>query len=65
MHNDPLIKLEDTEIPVDNEYKFLGVIFHRKLSFISHMKYSKTKTTRAQQLRVVTYTKWEASYTEC
>ena len=39
MHNDPLIKLEDTEIPVVNEYKFLGVIFDRKLSFISHIKY--------------------------
>ena len=36
MHNDPLIKLGDTEMPVINEYKFLGVIFDRKLSFISH-----------------------------
>ena len=58
MHNDPLIKLEDTEIPVVNEYKFLGFIFDRKLSFISHIKYLKTKTTRAQQLlQVVTHTK--------
>ena len=39
MHNDPLTKLEDTKIPVVNEYKFLGVIFDRKLSFISHIKY--------------------------
>ena len=58
MHNDLLIKLEDTEIPVINEYKSLGVIFNRKLSFISHIKYLKTKTTCAQQLlRVVTHTK--------
>ena len=55
MHNGPLIKLEDTEIPVVNKYKFQGVIF------ISHIKYLKTKTTSAQQLlRVVTYTKWGA-----
>ena len=50
MHNDPLIKLEDTEIPVINDDKFLRVIFNRKLSFISHIKYLKTKTTLAQQL---------------
>ena len=61
MHNDPLIKLEDTEIPVINDYKFLGVIFDRKLSFISHIKYLKTKTTCSQQLlRVVAHTKWGA-----
>ena len=47
MHNDPLIKLDDTEIPVVNEYKFLGVVFDRKLSFISHIKYLKTKTIRS------------------
>ena len=34
MHNDPLIKIEHTEIPVVDEYKFLGVIFDRKLTFI-------------------------------
>ena len=50
MHNDPLIKLENAEIPFVNEYKFLGIIFDRKLSFISHIKYLKTKTIRAQQL---------------
>ena len=61
MHHHPLIKLEDTEIPVVNEYKFLGVIFDRKLSFISHIKYLKTKTTHSQQLlRIVAHTKWGA-----
>ena len=61
MHNDPLIKLEDTEIPVVNESKFLGVIFDRKLSFISHIKYLRTKTTRTQLLlRIVAHTKWGA-----
>ena len=61
MHDDPVIKLENTEISVVNGYKFLGIIFDRKLSFISLIKYLKTKTTDAQQLpRVVTHTKWGA-----
>ena len=62
MHNDDLlIKLEDTEIPAVNEYKFLKVIFDRKLSFIPQLKYLETKTTRSQQqLRVVAHTKWGA-----
>ena len=60
MHNDLLIKLKDTEIPVVNEYKFLGVIFNRKLSFISHIKYLEIKTNSQLLLRVVTHTKWGA-----
>ena len=61
MRNDPFIKLENTGIPVVNKYKFQGVIFDRKLSFIFHIKYSKTKTIRIQQLlRVVAHTKWGA-----
>ena len=61
IHNDPLIKREDTEIPVVKEYKFLGIIFDRKLSFISHIKYLKTKSIRAQQIqREVAHTKWGA-----
>ena len=64
MHNDPLIKLEDKEIPVINEYKYLGVIFDRKLSFISHMKYLKTNTIRAQQQRGDLTVKRSLSYTE-
>ena len=54
-------QFEDTEIPVVDEYKFLGVIFNKKLTFISHTKYLKTKFTRAQQLLwVVTHTEWGA-----
>ena len=30
MHNNPVIKIEDSKIPVVNEYKFLGVIFPKK-----------------------------------
>ena len=61
MHNNPLIKLEHTDIPVIDEYKFLGIIFDRKFSHIPHIKYLKTKTTQVQQLlRVVAHTKWGA-----
>ena len=36
-------------------------MFDRKLSYMPHIKYLKTKTTRAQQLlRVVAHTKWGA-----
>ena len=61
MHNDPLIKLGDTKIPVVDEYKFLGVIFDRKLTFIPYIKYLKTKSIQAQQLlRVVVHTEYSA-----
>ena len=61
MPNNPAIKLEDTEIPVVNEYEFLRVIFNKKLTFIPHMKYLKTKSTQAQQLlQVVAHTEWGA-----
>ena len=61
MHNDPHIKLQHTDIPVVDEYKFLGIIFDRKLSCIPHLNYLKTKITRTQQLlRVVAHTKWGA-----
>ena len=60
---EPLIKLEDTEIPIINKYKFLGVIFDRKLSFISCIRYLKTKTTHTQQLLwIITHKKWGADH---
>ena len=61
IHNDPLLQIDDSEIPVVNEYKFLGIIFVKKLSFIPHIKYLKNKSTRAKQLlRVVAHTEWGA-----
>ena len=61
MHNDPLIKLEHTDIPVVDEFKFMGIMFDGKLSYIPHIKYLKTKTTRDQEpLQVVAHTKWGA-----
>ena len=57
LHNDPVLKLDGVEIPVVNQYKFLGVIFDRKLSFIPHINYFKAKRQKALQLlRVVAHT---------
>ena len=59
LHNDPVLKLDGVEIPVVDQYKFLGVIFDRKLSFIPHINYLKTKCHKALQLlRVVAHTDW-------
>ena len=61
MHNDLVIKIEDSVISVVDEYKYLGVIFDKKLTFIPHIKYLKNKSTSAQQLlQVVVHTEWGA-----
>ena len=41
LQNDPVLKLDGVEIPVVDQYKFVGVIFDRKLSFIPHINYLK------------------------
>ena len=47
--------------PVVDQYKFLGVIFDRKLSLIPHINYLKAKCHKALQLlRVVAHTDWGA-----
>ena len=37
MHNDPVLKLYSTEIPIVEELKFLGIIFDKKLTFELHI----------------------------
>ena len=60
-HNDPILTLDGTPIPVVEENKFLGVIFDRKLSFILHIKQLKAKCQKALNLlRVVAHTDWGA-----
>ena len=60
-HNDPILTLDGTSIPVVEENKFLGVIFDRKLSFIPHIKQLKAKCQKALNLlRVVAHTDWGA-----
>ena len=59
----PVLKIDDSEIPVINQYKFLDIIFDKKLSFIPHIRYLKNKSTRASQLlRIVAHTEWGADY---
>ena len=61
LHNDPVLKLDGVEIPVVDQYKFLGVIFDKKLSFIPHIHYLKAKCHKALQLlRVVAHMDWGA-----
>ena len=60
-HDDPILTLDGTPIPVVEENKFLGVIFDRKLSFIPHIKQLKAKCQKALNLlRVVAHTDWGA-----
>ena len=50
--------------PVVEESKFLGILFHRKLSFIPHIKYLKAKCLKALNLlKVLSHTSWGADRT--
>ena len=61
LHNDSVLKLDGVEIPIVEQYKFLGVIFDRNLSFIPHINYLKAKCHKALQLlRVVAHMNWGA-----
>ena len=35
MHNDPCLKLNGKNMPITDQYKFLGIIFDKRLSFIN------------------------------
>ncbi len=64
LHTDPDLKLYGTTIPVVGEYKFLGLIFDKKLSFIPHIKYLKDRCLRAMNLlKVVAHKDWGADCT--
>ena len=57
----PSLKLDGSEIPVVDKYKFLGIIFDKKLTFIPHLKYLKIKCNKTLQLlRVVAHKEWGA-----
>ena len=49
-HDDPVLHLYGSPIPVVEESKFFGMIFDRKLSFIPHVKYLKAKCFKALNL---------------
>ena len=46
LHNDTKLQLENKDIPVVNEYKFLRMIFDKK-TFIPHINYLKPKCNKA------------------
>jgi len=60
-HPEPQLYLNGTLIPVAEQVKFLGLMFDSKLTFLPHIKFLKTKCTKALNLlRVVAHTSWGA-----
>ena len=58
-HSDPTLTLNGKRIPVVEETKFLGLVFDRKLTFVPHLRYLRTKCLKALNLlRVVAHTSW-------
>ncbi len=57
LHLDPVLKIDHTEIPIVEHYKYLGIIFDCKLSFIPYIKYLRTKCNKTiQLLRTIAHT---------
>ena len=58
---DPDLKLYGVCIPVVNEFKFLGLIFDKKLTFKQHIIYLRDRCFKALNLwRVVAHKDWGA-----
>ena len=56
---EPNLKLYGQQLPVEEQVKFLGLFFDKKLSFIPHIKYMKDKCRKALQLlRVISSKDW-------
>ena len=63
-HDDRVLHLYGSPIPVVEESIFLGILFDRKLSFIPHIKYLKAKCLKALNLlKVLSHTSWGADRT--
>ncbi|KFM75393.1 RNA-directed DNA polymerase from mobile element jockey, partial [Stegodyphus mimosarum] len=61
LHPEPELHLGDSMIPVEPEVKFLGVMFDRKLTFLSHILYLREKCLkRLNLLKVLANTSWGA-----
>ena len=50
MHNQPTLTLNGSEIPITQQYKFLGITLDPKLSFIPHIKELRIKCNKTIQL---------------
>ena len=63
-YDDPELYLYGALIPVVEDFKFLGIIFDRKHSFIPHIKYLKAICLKALNLlKVLSHTNWGADHT--
>ena len=60
IHN-PTLNLDGSEIAVVDQYKFHGVIFIKKLSFIPHIQHLKEKCNKTLKLfRLIAHKDWNA-----
>lgn len=58
---EPTLMLDGSQIPVNDEVNFLGVIFGKKLNFKSHITNLKKKCLKALNvIKMVSSTKWGA-----
>jgi ribonuclease HI len=59
LHPDPLLTLNNINIPIVAETKFLGLFFDSKLSYIPHLKYLRAKCLKTMNLlRIVAHQDW-------
>ena len=62
MHNNPTLNLGGSEILLVDQYKFIGIIFDKKYSFIPYIQYLKEKCSKTSQLlRLITKKNWRAN----
>ena len=60
MHNNPTLNLDESEIPAVDQYKFFGVIFDKKLSFIPHIQFLKEKCRKTlKHFCVIAHKDWD------
>ena len=61
LHNNPTLNIEEENTPFVDQHKHLGAIFDKKLNFIPHINYIKTKCNKALRLFwVIAHTDWGA-----
>ena len=61
LHNNPTLNIEKKNIPFVDQHKHLRLIFDKKLNFIPHINYIKTKCNNALQLlSLIAHTNWGA-----
>ncbi|GFV23513.1 probable RNA-directed DNA polymerase from transposon X-element [Trichonephila clavipes] len=64
IHPDPEIRIRDVQIPVVPDVRFLGVIFERQLSFLSHILHLRKRCEKSLNLlKVLSNTSWGADRT--